>query len=131
MSEDKHGPHRHRRPTFFPSSMLKPHLDTLTFTPQKAILQALHKEVADLSRPKAALQMLHDHVRLEAWETGIIDALKCRPGAQFCGQPLVLGRCTGGLRVLRFHPPLRRLSCPGAWTRDRHSWADGCKRWRG
>ena len=106
-------------------------MNTLTFTPQKAILQALHKDVAELSRPKAALQMLHDNVRLEAWEMGIIDALKRRPGAQNCGQPLVLARFTSGLRILRLHHPLRRMSCPGAWTRDRHSWADGCKRWRG
>ena len=88
--------------------MLRPHLDTMTCTLQKAILQALHKDVAELSRPKAALQMLHDHVRLEAWEMGITDALKRRPGAQFCGQPQLLVRATSGLRVFRLHPALRR-----------------------
>ena len=70
----------YRRPTFLPSSKLKPARPAAKEGPTQVALKGFVDTLADLARPKAVLALLHDDVRLGVFEDGIFAALDEQPG---------------------------------------------------
>ncbi|KAK9803026.1 hypothetical protein WJX72_005333 [[Myrmecia] bisecta] len=96
------------RPTFLPTMKLRPlRKAEIEANPQKRMLMNYVTALADLAHPKAALRVLHDDVRLSAFEDAIFCTLREQPG----GHILVLGTGTGVLGLMAARAGAGRVTC--------------------